>query len=377
MLKTVLVAFYEVYPPTFGSASVAYHIAKFLPGERTLVQVAERGVGLPADVGLSVLTIPVRSKTRIAKALRLIKELWGLTSLIKSLSPNLVLLEGGSWAFYDLVLIRLLRIRKVRSKIIYHAHNVEYLLRKQKDSAWLAAITKCAEGRVLRDADDSFAVSARDAGAFYRIYGCRVGILPNGVDVKRFDEVREERVQVIKNQYGLSGTVILFMGLSAFLPNKEALDFLVRRVFPGLVRDDPSLRLAVIGGDVPYSEKWLINPGRIPFEDVPAFVKACDIGVAPIFSGSGTRLKILEFMAAGKPVIATPKGAEGLDIRDGETILLAETAAEFVERTRFLLQHTERRLEIGAKGRDLVKQVYDWPVILEDFRAQTLVSWDR
>ena len=98
-------------------------------------------------------------------------------------------------------------------------------------------------------------------------------------------------------------------------------------------------------------------------------VTAAAVCVAPIRQGGGTRLKILEAMALGTPGVATSKGAEGLDVTNGEHLLLADDAATFAARTVALLQNAALRAQLAANARRLVKQRYDWDAIGRRFVA--------
>ena len=96
-------------------------------------------------------------------------------------------------------------------------------------------------------------------------------------------------------------------------------------------------------------------------------VKCCRSRRSPILQGGGTRLKILEAMALGTPVVATSKGAEGLDVEDGRHLLIADTPDEFAQAVIRLLQSPELRTSLGRNGRQLVAERYDWPVALPHF----------
>jgi glycosyltransferase involved in cell wall biosynthesis len=102
--------------------------------------------------------------------------------------------------------------------------------------------------------------------------------------------------------------------------------------------------------------------------------------VVPIRQGSGTRLKILEAMALGVPVVSTSKGAEGLDVVDGQHLLIADDPAEFVVKTRSALHNTVLRERLIAQARQLVEQRYDWRTIGQQFVnlvESTIVSADH
>ncbi len=372
-MKTVIVSFYEASPPVSGAATVTYNVTKFLSGEKYLIQLSSKENTFTINDNVHLINIRNISNNRIFKALNLGLHFPSITKKIKQIKPEVIILEGASWALYYLILFYLLKINHIKAKVVYHAHNVEYLLRVQKNNKIIAMITRWAEGNIMKKSDLSTAVSEIDASCFERIYGIKPSLLPNGVDVERFGKVTEEEIHKIKEQYGLRGKVVLFMGLPAFKPNKVAIDFLINDVFPLVAKEYPEAKLAIIGGDIGYKKGWLINPGIIPFEEIPIFVKACGVCVAPIFSGSGTRLKILEYMAGGKPVVSTTKGAEGINVKNGENILFADDADKFTEKILYLFNNSELAQRMGSEGIKLVKAYYSWQKIIQDFNKTLYV----
>jgi glycosyltransferase involved in cell wall biosynthesis len=114
--------------------------------------------------------------------------------------------------------------------------------------------------------------------------------------------------------------------------------------------------------------------GEVP--DVRPYVEEALALVVPLRSGGGTRLKILEAMAMGRPVVSTSLGAEGLEIVAGENILLAETAEQFLRQLQTLIDHPDRARQLGQAGRHLVVTQYDWPICLRGLTSlyETLMS---
>jgi glycosyltransferase involved in cell wall biosynthesis len=110
--------------------------------------------------------------------------------------------------------------------------------------------------------------------------------------------------------------------------------------------------------------------------DVRPYVDEALALVVPLRSGGGTRLKILEAMAMGRPVVSTALGAEGLEIAPGENILLAETAEQFLQQLQTLIDHPDRARQLGQAGRQLVVAQYDWPICLRGLTGlyETLMS---
>ncbi len=251
--------------------------------------------------------------------------------------------------------------------IVYHAHNVEYLLRKARNGGTLLLwITRLAERALVKKADLATAVSQVDANAMKKLYGRLPSILPNGVDVDLF-RMSSSDIKEIKNKYQLREKAILFMGLTEYPPNKEAIDALVNEIFPRILKRDADVQLAVIGGKIEYRRPWLLNPGSIPYEDIPAFISACQVCVAPIRSGSGTRLKILEYMAANRPVVSTPKGAEGLDFINAKHLLIADSNQEFADAILCLLQAPGFAANMSQTAYAQIQKKYSWQIIASGF----------
>ena len=374
-MNLVFVCFYEAYPPSSGAASVTWNVAKHGQGSKVLIQLGKIGrPGQKVD-GVTIITLKGASDSKWKKISGLYSRIQRITDTICKTNPDVVVLEGASWVLYHLMLLHMIRRRQPQAAIVYHSHNVEYFLRKEKHGRLVTGLTRWAERHVLQRADAQSAVSEVDIRLFEELYGVKPELLPNGVDTEVFDNVTEDEVQVAKSQYGLNNKTILFTGSYLYRPNREAIDFLIKKVMPRVIQKCSSANLAIIGGDVPYSEQWLISAGIIPHEQLPAFIKACDVGVAPIFSGSGTRLKILEYMAAGIPVVATSKGAEGLVVESGHDLLISDDEKDFVSNIVKLLRDRNIASSLAKSGKKLVSGRYSWKTIMDSFNC-TLSSID-
>ena len=113
----------------------------------------------------------------------------------------------------------------------------------------------------------------------------------------------------------------------------------------------------------PFQGPDIIVTGTVP--DVRPYYADASAVLVPLRTGSGTRLKILEAMAAGVPVISTPLGAEGIDVNPGKDILLTATPEQFIESIERILKTPELSQSIAAAARQLMQERYDWPMIGE------------
>jgi glycosyltransferase involved in cell wall biosynthesis len=301
---------------------------------------------------------------RWARLLGLPRLLGRIVAELARWRPATVVVEGASWAAYSWLLVRHLRRMQPRPRILYHAHNVECLLRQPRGNPAVSWITRRTEGWLVRRADRSFAVSELEADRFERLYGRRPELWPNGIDARRYAEGQAAAASLDAPWRVAGGPILLFLGGYAYGPNAEAIDFLVESVMPALLDRLPRVRLVVLGGGVPSERTWLVAPGVVAYEALPAWVHAADVGLAPVFSGAGTRVKVLEYMAAGRPVMATAKAVEGLGLTAGEDYLAAETAAQFADAVLRVLADAALARALSERGRRTVRQRFDWRAIL-------------
>jgi glycosyltransferase involved in cell wall biosynthesis len=364
--RTAIVTFYEAYPAASGAASVSYNLAKFWPGNALLVQLGDSDLRLVTNDGVRVVTFAGATELRRERIRRLPHLIHRIAEEIARVRSPIVVLEGASWAIYHWLLLRRIRRSLPQVRIVYHSHNVEYLLRLQRHSRAIAMITRWAEGYLVKCADLATAVSQIDQDHFARLYGARPVLLPNGVDAERFGRFDSRNITRLKTAYRLDEHTLLFAGFYAYQPNREAIDFLVGSLMPKLRVRYPSATLALTGGGAPYHEPWLKNVGSIPYTDFASFVAACGIAVAPIFSGSGTRLKILEALAAGLPVVATEKAAEGLSLTHGTDILFAHNTDEFVNCLGELFDKPGCAAALRERSAISVRR-FSWRAIVQDF----------
>ena len=186
----------------------------------------------------------------------------------------------------------------------------------------------------------------------------RVEVSPNGVDTNRYRPLPEEG----------ETAEMLFIGNMGYQPNVDAAVYFCREVLPFIRREVPDARLWVVGIGPGTSVRRLEGngvfvTGGVP--DVVPYYKRSKVCVVPVRAGSGTRLKILEAMALGRPVVSTSMGCEGLEVVGGDHVLIADDHEVFAEQTVKLLRHRELRARIVAKARELVVASYDWDVIAE------------
>ena len=186
-----------------------------------------------------------------------------------------------------------------------------------------------------------------------------IEIIPNGVDVTHY----------LPDFSAETPAHLIYIGSMDWYPNEDAVDFFADEVLPQIQERVPDVRFSIVGGNPSArvqklaERKGVVVTGRVP-EIKPYFAEAT-VFVVPLRIGSGTRLKILEALAMGKAIVSTSVGAEGLDLKDGEEIFIADEPTGFAEAVTRLLTDASLRRRIGENGRARVERDYDWRSIGE------------
>jgi glycosyltransferase involved in cell wall biosynthesis len=183
-----------------------------------------------------------------------------------------------------------------------------------------------------------------------------IDVVANGVDLKWFDQVKKNLPQ---------NPTILFVGTFKWLPNSEAVEFLVEKVWPLVKEKLKNARLLIVGNSptakvYSYEKKDLTIKviGGIP--DIRDAYAGAHILLAPVFSGKGTRYKILEAMATGTPAIGTSIALEGLGITPGKQAIVANSAADMAKEVIRVISDTKLRDSLAANGKQFVTKNYEW-----------------
>jgi glycosyltransferase involved in cell wall biosynthesis len=156
---------------------------------------------------------------------------------------------------------------------------------------------------------------------------------------------------------------LYFVGSMRYLPNRQAVEWIVERLWPLLAAREPRLTLTVAGSDLPPTLAARLAAAGIAAApdvgDLRAFAAPFGAMIAPLFSGSGMRIKLLEAMALGKPVIATRVGARGLAVTPGVDALLADDPAGFADAVVRCARDRDLAARLGAAARRLIEERYD------------------
>jgi glycosyltransferase involved in cell wall biosynthesis len=185
-----------------------------------------------------------------------------------------------------------------------------------------------------------------------------VKIIPNCIDLANYGDIQQTP----------QPNTLIFTGAFSYYPNYQAMIWFVGKVLPLIHAQNQDVQLTITGN---HGNRLLPPASNVTLtgfvDDVRPFIASAWASIVPLHTGGGTRLKILEAMALGTPVIATSKGAEGLNVEAGKHLLIADTPEIFAQEVLRLLREPELRRELANNAQQLVAQNYDWSVIIPQF----------
>ena len=387
------------YPPRQGTSIRNYNLIRYLARNHDidLVSFLAPGDELSSDSPLheicdriTVVPQPERSmrdrliSTILASqpdmALRLSSAaMFDVIDRLALPSYDAVQVEGIEMAPYGLHLAQTVTGRPLPPAFVFDDHNCEYLLQKRNalsdlrhPDRWMAATYSLVQWRKLRRyeqrvcdrADLVVAVSDPDRAALECLrISSEMIVAPNGIDTDAYVDMFGD---------GVGNSNIVFTGKMDYRPNIDAALWFGSQVFPIVQSGAPEATFQIVGQrphprlDALRSNNRIEITGEVP--DVRPYLSEASVFVIPMRVGGGTRLKVLEAMAAGLPIVTTSLGIEGIPVQNDRELLIADSPAAFAEAVLLLLDDqrdgagVSRRL--GQAARRFVVACYDWANIV-------------
>jgi glycosyltransferase involved in cell wall biosynthesis len=373
----------QCWPPLCGAALREYHFVRALGGRAELTHVffSQAGTRTPglADMPFCRKIVPVPAPRRYTPA-KIVRGLLGrkplplvnytsdamkatLASVLAAEPFDLVHLDSIHMAAYEPIL------RRSGAPMVYDWHNIEsegmrrYIANApspaHKVYASLTARRLLAlEKEILRSAAGHVVCSERERETLLRIAPeARIATIENGADTRSFQGM----------QAAAERRRILFVGWMSYHANVEAAVAFTRTVWPGIRERFPGWRLTLAGLDPAPAVLALRGEANVEVtgtvEDIRPYYGEAIAAIVPLHTGGGTRLKILEAMAAGVPVVSTPLGAEGLAVSPGVDILIAGKDEDWLPQLSALSMQGDLWNRLAEAGRRLVTARYDWEAI--------------
>ena len=259
-------------------------------------------------------------------------------------------------SIFSAVYLQKLKISK-SSKLILRAHNVEHKIwqdlaknnvMKKMFFLFMSHQIKLMEETIPKHVDYIFTLSGSDEKYFSSIFPEKIYNIPVTFNTNH------AAAKKIKN-------TIVHLGAMDWKPNVEGINWFMHEVLPLIKKMKHNIQIHIAGKGMPkkyfnYNDETTIVKGKI--KNVKNYIMSKEIMFVPLFSGSGIRIKILEGMSFGLPIISTSKGAEGIPYTHLENIIIANTANEFCNAISLLIENKKLAKKIGTNGQLLIKKYF-------------------
>jgi glycosyltransferase involved in cell wall biosynthesis len=264
--------------------------------------------------------------------------------------------------------LAIIRAAPKKSTVVCDWHNLESELMRRYSEREPSRLRRAYADRTARlmgefeqcalsEFDAHIVVSQRDEQRLRDLNpGARIFLIENGVDTAFYSDLGTRDESEARR--------IVFVGSMDYHANIDGVVDFAREVWPRLRERRPELVFTIVGKDPAPEVRELAKIAGIEVtgtvDDVRPFYREAIAAVVPLKVGGGSRLKILEAMAAGVPVVSTTRGAEGLGVRHEENILIADTNEELADAIISLVESKTQRRDLVEAGRELVSRRYDW-----------------
>ena len=216
-----LISFFKITNPYSGASEVSSDFFKNIPNPKKLIQFSNH-------FKIKKNIISIQATNKFQKIFKLFQVANILINITNKKKKNFIIFEGASWVGYTFIVYQLIKKKLKNSVFIYHAHNVEYLLRKQKENFIISLLTKYFENYIANKFDIFTSVSDLDKKDTKKLYKIKSQIFTNGInlnyDIKKINPIK------LKYQY------VLFSGSIQYLPNFDALKILVEQIMPKVLK---------------------------------------------------------------------------------------------------------------------------------------------
>ena len=295
----------------------------------------------------------------LIKPLKILFQIKKVLNFLKKSKKKIIIIEGASWVGYSYLFIKIVKFLIKDVKIIYHAHNIEYEVRKLKNSYLIQLFTLIFEKKVLNLSDYSTSVSKIDQKKNLLLYKKKTILFYNGISQKRLKSSKK----TIKEKY------IIFSGNYFFLPNQIALNKLII-LFKKLNTNFTQLKLVVTGSDIPKSvkqHKFVIFKKNISKQDLNNYLIKSICTILPLKEAPGTKLKVIEALLNGVIVIGTKHAFKGLNLSKLKPPYIYKNENELYNLIKLIINNKKKIKKLAFKDIKNYKKDYLMENIIKKF----------
>ena len=292
------VSMYQAYPSYHGASDITYNLFNKWPSQKkVLIQISKKKIKKKKIINLK------QKIGLIGTIINIFLIIFKLKKFLKKFKKKYLIIEGASWAGYTLILVLLIKIFTKDILIIYHAHNLEYEVRKLKNNYLISSLTFYFE-KLIYKITTGTSVSVKDSIFVKKYYKVSSILFENGVT-----KIKKEKLE---NKQIRNKNFILFCGSYTYWPNKIAIDRIINEK-EQILKIYPRIKFVFTGeGHPKFKDKNILTLGVIKKSKLIWLIKNCLFFYAPMPKAPGTKIKILESLFYGATTLCTKNGISGI-----------------------------------------------------------------
>lgn len=366
------------YPPTSGFDSRVYQLARHLAQRHRVSMLSyawpsQRAAAeqLAREMDVRVVEHPRRSQ--VARRAGQVRSLFSrrpyCCAEVYSEAMQRAIDEMCAATHFDIIQLETSILSAFRfpagTRLVLDEHNIEYEVferMSEGERTWTRrTFNRIEAGRFRRfeqaawEQVDACAVTSEREVPVIRAQARRlpIAVVPNGVDTAHFLPAAEPPAP----------RTVVFNGAMRYRPNVDAAHYLIDEIWPIVLESCPTARLTVVGRDAVAVLRRARQPGVEIVDTVPdvrPYLANAAVVAVPVRIGGGTRLKVVEGLSMAKPIVTTSLGCEGIDARDGEHLLVADTERAFASSILRLFDDPELSSSLARSAREMAERRYSW-----------------
>ena len=353
-----LICFYEASIGGHGSAEVSSSLNECLPKNNSkLFEIKKKNFFIYLEDCNFTL---IENIYKLFYIFLIINE---LKNFFNKYEKKIVIIEGASWIGYTFLFLKITKILFPKVITIYHAHNIEYDVRKKRNNKFVSFITKIIEKIVYNEVNFSTVVSNDDQKRIKRLYNADTYIFQNGINKKR--------LLFKKPRFKLPEKYIIYSGSYSYKFNKIAINKIITRVMPKILKKFKDIKIIITGKDFPEEKfikyNFIRNYKNLDKKELNYLIKKSLFMFTPMSNSPGTKLKVIETLLLGANLITSNAGIKGIKFIKSENLFIYSNINTMYQYIYYLISSQEKKVKKLNAVNDFYFQNYLMENILKNF----------
>tara|TARA_B100000575_G_scaffold263615_1_gene238892 strand:+ start:1376 stop:2473 length:1098 start_codon:yes stop_codon:yes gene_type:complete len=343
--KTAIVGFYQITDSYNGASEVTKSLFECIKSKKKLFELKNPSLFKHESKFSNIIN------SYLIKPFKILSLCLKVKKYFANNKKNFLIVEGASWIGFSFLFIIISKFLNPNVKVMYHGHNVEYEIRKMKNSKIIQVITKYLEKKVFSICDYATTVSNHDRGVIRKLYNINSIVFFNGISKKRLNISKKK---IYEKNY------LIFSGNYFFQPNKIAIKNILK-ILPKIHKLNAKIKILITGTNLPHkirSHPHIIFKPKLKKEVLNLYLKKSICSVMPLIDSPGTKLKVIENLLIGVVTIGTKHAFKGIELWKKNPPFVYKTEQEIIKFLKIVLKNKNKLKKIAKKNSQFYVRKY-------------------